>query len=75
MEKKIFCKTCDSEIGKISDGKILFESMRLLSKVEIDLNAKTSNIKCHSCHNWNEITESLEIKQNHKRKAQEHLKI
>lgn len=73
INKKILCKCCSSEICQIDNGKVVFRSIKSISQIEIDYKEKTTDIKCHSCHNWNTLDSDNNIDRNHKKKAQEHL--
>ena len=72
-EKKLICKPCGSILGTFDNGTITFKSMKSLSQIETNFNSGESDVKCHTCHNWNTIDKGGEITINQKKKAYEHL--
>lgn len=72
-EKKLICKPCGSVLGTFENEKIVFKSMKALSIIETNVKTGESDVKCHTCHNWNTISQNGEITLNQKRKAQDHL--
>lgn len=73
MDKKVTCVCCGSHIANITGGIMVFNNMRAVSSIEINLIDNSKDIKCHTCHNWNNIDGNNMACINYKRKAQEHL--
>jgi hypothetical protein len=73
MSKNLQCPSCKSVLGIIQDGKPMLQDMKAISKIAINMDDLTTDVKCHSCHNWSSIDASNKITSNYKMKAQEAL--
>lgn len=66
---KIICPCCNSEIAKVNQGRIVFDNMKAVSIIELDLTTNSKEVKCHSCHNWLSIDSANNVEVNYKRKG------
>jgi len=65
---RIICPCCQSALGTNTNGVVAFNQMKSLSMIEIDLNNRKIELKCHSCHNWLLWLDNV-LSINHKRKG------
>lgn len=73
-KQNLLCASCRTLIGNITNGIMIFNNMPVLSTVEINRTNATTDVKCHTCHNWTNIDALNATVVNYKRKAQDHLK-
>jgi len=71
MCKNIQCPSCSSVLALIKDGKTVFSEMKAISRIELNMDNLTTDVKCHTCHNWSSIDHESKITQNYKRKSQD----
>lgn len=71
MSKNIQCPSCNSVLAILKDGKIIFSEMKSVSKIELNMDLLTTDVKCHTCHNWSSINHEHKIELNYKRKSQD----
>lgn len=69
--KKIICKCCNSEIAKLSNGKVIFDNMKALSIIEVSIVDNSKDVKCHSCNSWNSFDADNNQTINHSRKSKD----
>ena len=71
MCKNISCPSCSTTLASVKDNKLVISYVKAISSVEIDFNRLTSDVKCHTCHNWSSIDKENNIVINYKRKGQD----
>jgi len=60
-------------LAESSDEGIKIHQMKAVSKFEVNKANGSIDIKCHGCHNWNNIDKDDNLTINYKKKAAEHL--